>query len=229
MGRKDRVARKVGVNQPAQTTSGQSNAPIQAVQRSPGDLSIRQPSTSSRATGGDAVSQFPAKKYGKIGRPVKLKANVFKITLNKPPPHFHYNIEIVNDEPAAAATAAQQQQKSTVPKSKRTRKELNDLVFAGLFKQHSAIFTATFLPVFDGEKNFYSTNQMAIPNNSWSGLVEVQDHDRTIKMRVNVTVPEMSHGQNLSRLLNTNQIMPVELQALDIIMRNGPRLAKVII
>lgn len=44
---------------------------------------------------------------------------------------------------------------------------------------------------------------------------------------MNVTVPESSHGQNLKRLKEKDgQVMPIELQALDIIMRNGPRLCK---
>jgi hypothetical protein len=44
-------------------------------------------------------------------------------------------------------------EKSSVPKSKKVKKESHDKVFQDLFKSH---FKGIILPVFDGEKNFYS-------------------------------------------------------------------------
>jgi hypothetical protein len=64
--------------------------------------------------------------------------------------------------------------------------------------------------------------------NNWSGNIKIMDKNRELNIKVNITVPEFSHGQNLNNLLQKNNlVMPVELQAMDIIMRNGPRLCKV--
>lgn len=209
---------------------------------------------SSMSLGGDQLApiKYAPKKYGSRGNPVDLLVNFFKIDLNpQTPNYFHYNIEILKDDgsisvssdaPAAKGKggrkrAAQQQQqqeqqqpqkkKDDTPKSKKMPKKLHDQIFAEMLTRYKSIFNCPFPPVFDGEKNFYSITKFAIPNNSWSGKVTIKDIEKEESFIVNVTVPEISHGQNLKRLNEKDgQVMPIELQALDIIMRNGPRLCK---
>ena len=166
---------------------------------------------------------------------MELFTNYFKIEINSPVNYFHYNIEIFGEDAAAAASTgkgrkgkAAQPKKDATPKSKKTPKRLNDEVFREVFKKYKDVFQCRILPVFDGEKNFYSTTQFRLTNGNWTGVVQVKDKERIENIRVNITTPEVSHGQNLKKLLSpTDQIMPVELQALDIIMRNGPRLTKI--
>jgi len=186
------------------------------------DLSIDDDSTSLNKF------KFALKKYGKMGKPTQLYVNFFKIDLSKEVNYFHYNIEIISDGQSSGKSAQQGPKKDSTPKSKKTPKRLNDEVFRAIFAQHRNVFQCNVLPVFDGNKNFYSTTQFRLPNGQWSGIITVIDKEREEKIRVNITTPEVSHGQNLRDLAKkTDQIMPVELQALDIIMRNGPRLTKI--
>lgn len=175
-------------------------------------------------------------RYGKLGNKTRLKVNFFEIKLSQSTPnYFHYNIEILksdSDTPSSSKGrkgGKQQPKKDSTPKSKKTPKRLNDEIFRQVFKNYNSIFQCSILPVFDGEKNFYSLNQFNLPNGgNWSGEVTVKDKDKDEKFLVNITTPEISHGQNLRTLKqNDGKVMPVELQALDIIMRNGPRLCKI--
>jgi len=176
--------------------------------------------------------EFAKKKYGKIGKPTRLKVNFFDIKFRNNISYFHYNIEIIKEENQVSKgkkRSKSEAKKDSTPKSKKTPKRLNDEIFKEVFNKNEKVFqTNKVLPVFDGEKNFYSRSQFNLPNSSWSGVVTVKDKDKSENFRVNITIPETSHGQNLDSLLGRNlSIMPVELQALDIIIRNGPRLKNV--
>ena len=186
-------------------------------------------SFSDLSVGGDKQVVFAKKKYGTMGRPCELFVNFFKIQLNKSTPnYFHYNIEILKEEEAKAGgggggrKAANQPKKDSTPKSKKSPKRLNDDIFREVFRKFPQVFQINkVLPVFDGEKNFYSVARFNLQNSQWSGVVSVKDKEKIENFRVNITTPEFSHDQNLASLYSRDQIMPVELQALDIILRNG--------
>lgn len=79
---------------------------------------------------------------------MKLQANFFKIELNKNTPnYFHYNIDIKKAEDKKNAP-----RKDATPKSKKTPKHLNNLIFAELFRKNKSVFQTSILPAFDGEK-----------------------------------------------------------------------------
>lgn len=142
--------------------------------------------------GGDeqTVVQYAPKRYGKMGVPVDLLVNFFKIDINpQTPNYFHYNIEILKNEGSvqsapskgkgrkAAAQASQQPQqpkKDTTPKSKKMPKKVHDQVFAEMLKKHKNVFNCPYPPVFDGEKNFYSTTQFNVSASGWTGQVTVK-------------------------------------------------------
>lgn len=87
--------------------------------------------------------------------------------------------------------------------------------------QHSDILFLTF--------SFRTFPRFNISSAGFSGNVTIKDMEKEETFIVNVTVPEISHSQNLKQLkVNDGQVMPMELQALDIIMRNGPRLCKLL-
>lgn len=59
-------------------------------------------------------------------------------------------------------------------------------------------------------------------------MVVVKNHDVAERYRVNITVPDSSHYQNFGTLLKKDgRLMPFEMQALDIVVRNGPRWNKI--
>lgn len=154
--------------------------------------------------GGDKLEavKFAPKRAGTMGQPVDLFVNFFKIDISpQTPNYFHYNIEILKDDgsvqpttsapvqakgkgrKAAQAQKMQQQQpqassqqpkKDTTPKSKKMPKRVHEEVFAQLLKQHQTVFNCPYPPVFDGEKNFYSTTRFNVGANGWSGRVTVK-------------------------------------------------------
>lgn len=130
--------------------------------------------------------------------------------------------------PAASTSQPLPDSKSKTPRSKRVPKELHNVIFRAIFTSYPVFKCDGILPFFDGEKNFYSFTKFHLPNNCWSGLIIVGNGDAEEKYLVNITVPETSHCQNFAKLREKDgRLMPYELQALDILLRNGPRLTKV--
>ena len=182
---------------------------------SPTTSSSLVPSLSNLSISGDQKEdeiKFAPKQYGKEGTAVKLKSNFFKIDLKKNSPnYFHYNIEFIEN-----GNQPQQAKKDSTPKSKKSPKRLHNLIFSALFKKYQNVFQVEYLPVFDGEKNFYSISKFNF-SGVFTGDVEVDDKDKKVKFTINITTPEISHDQILINLLKTKSITPVELQALDIV------------
>lgn len=112
--------------------------------------------------------------------------------------------------------------------SKKLPDKICDQIFQELLNQYP-VFKGNFSPVFDCQKNFYSLTKFNLDNNRWFGLVNIIKKEQLKRetFLVNVTKPEQSHNQNFENLLKSNKIIPLELQAINILLRNGPRRTKV--
>ena len=146
-------------------------------------------------------------------------------------------VAAANDQ-AAGANGTKKPDESSEPakmlKNRPAPKHLQNDIFRAVFDSKLEC-----LPAFDGRKNFYSIVELNLAGkSSWTKIIEVDNtgsimvdnNQRKERYQVNITVPKDSNLPKFSALLKKdNRLMPFELQALDIVLRNGPRIKKVAI
>ena len=136
----------------------------------------------------------------------------------------------MNDLAISTNGANQPDDPSEPPKTAKGKRAPRESlkIFKALFSIYSKDLKCDYLPFFDGEKNFYSTTKLNLEGNCWPKPVYVQNGERMEQWTVDITIPEKSNVQNFGELLKKDgRWMPFELQALDILLRNGPRQQKI--
>ena len=162
--------------------------------------------------------QYAPKRYGTLGRKVELITNYFRMSV-RPMIVYHYNIEIIPMDTREGGDDAKK-----VVKRKRIPKEINVIVFDELISTNRNVFKTE--PVFDGEKNIYSTSSLEFTTYEKNFQVQITEGGgRKSTFRVRITTPNDSHQIDLSQINNntTTDFKVCETQALDIILKNGPR------
>jgi eukaryotic translation initiation factor 2C len=163
---------------------------------------------------------YAKKRFGTLGRPTQLVSNYFRMRV-QPKQLYHYNIEIT---PTENKPADQGDQPKKVVKRKRIPKEVNFIVFDQLWSTNRDVFKSE--PVFDGEKNIYSHTLLNFNSYEKNFLVPiVEAGDRKSVFKVRITTPDDSHIVDLAKIKESTStdFKVSETQALDIILKNGPR------